>query len=108
VRRFFDELWNQHRLEVIDELLSPDCVLRAEGQERRGRAAAYQRATELFAAFGEFAIDIKDVTAHGDFVICRWRQRLNVQGSSWVRVENGWLTEGRDYWHEPLYGVVAH
>jgi transcriptional regulator with XRE-family HTH domain len=122
VRRFFDELWNRHDVAVIDEMLAPDCVLHAEGRERRGRAAAHARARELFAAFGEFALDIQDITEHNGLVICRWRlrllqtgtwngtaptgQRLIVHGSSWVRVENGFLTEGWDYWHEPLYGRV--
>jgi transcriptional regulator with XRE-family HTH domain len=122
VRRFFDELWNQRRFEAIDELLSPDCVLHAEGRELRGRTATYRRAEELFAAFGEFAIDIQDLSSHDDLVVCRWRlrmmqtaiwcgclptgQRRIVHGSSWIRVESAWLIEGWDYWHEPLYGVV--
>jgi steroid delta-isomerase-like uncharacterized protein len=121
VRRFFEELWNRRRFEVIEELLAPDCVLHAEGRELRGRAATHRRAEELFAAFGEFAIDLQHVTADGNLVVCRWRlrllqtgtwcgkpptgQRLVVHGSSWIRVENGQLAEGWDYWHEPLFNV---
>src|SRR5262245_420036 len=38
VRRLFQELWNQRKFAAIDELLSPDCVLHAEGRDLHGRA----------------------------------------------------------------------
>ena len=27
MRRWFDELWNKGRLEIVDELVAPDCVI---------------------------------------------------------------------------------
>jgi len=124
VRRFFQELWNERKFEAIDELLSPDCVLHAEGRELYGRAAMYRRAEEFFAAFDRFIVEIYDLTVQRDLVICRWLvrmtqtgpwlglpptgKRLIVRGSTWIRVADGWLVEGWDYWDEPLEDAIAH
>jgi transcriptional regulator with XRE-family HTH domain len=118
VRRLFQELWNERKFSVIDELISPDCVLHAEGRELHGRAAMYQRAKDFFAAFDRFVVEIYDLTVQGDLVICRWRVRLTqtgpwhglaptgkpllVRGSTWIRVADGYLAEGWDYWDGPL------
>jgi len=124
VRRLFQELWNERKFETIDELLSPDCVLHAEGRELRGRAAMYRRAEEFFAAFAMFTIEIQNLTVQGELVISRWLVRLTqtgpwlgmpptgkrliVRGSTWIRVESGWLAEGWDYWDEPLEDAISH
>jgi steroid delta-isomerase-like uncharacterized protein len=123
VRRWFQEMWNERKFETIDELLAPDCVLHAEGRELHGRAAMYRRAQEFFAAFDRFIVEINDLTVQGDLVICRWLvrmtqtgpwlglpptgKRLIVRGSTWIRVANGYLAEGWDYWNEPLQDAIA-
>lgn len=124
VRRWFQEMWNERRFETIDELLAPDCVLHAEGRDLHGRAAMVRRAEEFFAAFDRFLVEIYDLTVQGDLVICRWLvrmtqtgpwlglpptgKRLIVRGSTWIRVADGWLAEGWDYWDEPLEDAIVH
>jgi transcriptional regulator with XRE-family HTH domain len=124
VRRFLDELWNQRRYDVIDELATPDCVLHAEGRDLHGRAAIHQRATEVHAALSDIDLRIQELTVVNDLVICRWRatfavtgvwrgmpptgKRLIVRASTWIRVAAGWLVEGWDYWDEPLDDVVVN
>jgi steroid delta-isomerase-like uncharacterized protein len=123
VRRWFELIWNQRRLDAIDELASPDGVLHAEGQELRGRAALRRRAAEVHAAFSDIVMKIEDITVHNGVVICRWRATFTHTGpwlgipptgkrgvvcaSTWIRVEDGWLTEGWDYWEQQLDDVVS-
>jgi steroid delta-isomerase-like uncharacterized protein len=124
VRRFLNELWNQRRFEVIDELCAPDCVLHAEGRDLHGRSAIHARATEVHAAFSDINLQIQEITTAGDIIISRWRatftvtgpwrglppsgKRLLVRASTWIRIENGLLAEGWDYWDEPLDDVVVN
>ena len=122
VRRWFDELWNQGRLEVIDELAAPNCVLYAEGREHRGRAAVRQRAAAVHAAFSDIDVEIQELTVLNDIVICRWSaaithtgaflgippsgKRLVVRASTWIRFIDGLFTDGWDYWDQPLDDAV--
>lgn len=114
-RRWYDELWNQGRLEVIDELSSPDGVLHAQG-EALSRDAARQRFVAMRAAFAEFDFVIDQLAVLGSLAVVRWHvhlthvgcwlgeppsgRRLTIHGSSWVRIENGLLQEGWDYWDQ--------
>lgn len=123
VRRWFDELWNQRRLDVVDELAAPDGVLYAEGREFRGREALRRRAAEVHAACSDIRMEIIEISAHGDVVSCRWRatflhtgewlgqppsnKRLLVNASTWIRVPGRWFTEGWDYWQVQLDDVIA-
>lgn len=55
VRRFYDELWNEWRLELADELLAPDVAFRGSlGAEVRGRAEFTAYALTVRAAFPDF------------------------------------------------------
>lgn len=83
VRRWFEEVWNQRRLETIDELLAPDArcydmtapdsvILGAEGF----RAAAKQ----MHAAFGEMDLTIEDIFGCDDRVAVRLTGRLKHTG----------------------------
>lgn len=116
VRRWWEEVWNRGRLDAIAELLSPDCVLHTEGTVLHGPVELRQRTEALRAAFSDIHIDVEQVTVHDDWVISRWRvgmthrgpwmgtppthKRVEVNGSTWVRVENGLLREGWDYWEQ--------
>jgi steroid delta-isomerase-like uncharacterized protein len=116
VRRWWEEVWNQGRLEVIAELASTDCVLHADGAELRGPGEVRQRTEAIREAFSDIHIDVEQVSVQGDWVISRWRvsqihsgtwmgmpptgQRIVVNGSTWMRVENGLLAEGWDYWEQ--------
>lgn len=116
VRRWFKEVWNQGRLETIEELVAPDAVLRAEGAMLRGPAEIRGRTQAMRAAFSDFDMRIQQVTVHGDWVVARWRvamthtgawmgtaptgQRVEAYGSTWIRVVDGLFVEGWDYWEQ--------
>lgn len=116
VRRWFEEVWNQGRLETIEELVAPDAVLRAEGAMLRGPAEIRGRTQAMRAAFSDFDMRMEQVTVHGDWVVARWRvamthtgtwmgtaptgQRVVAYGSTWIRVVDGLFVEGWDYWEQ--------
>lgn len=72
VRRWFEEVWNQGRVEKIDELMAPDGIAYGLGPEMRGPDqfkafhAAYRH------AFPDVNIQIEDMVAEGDKVAYRW------------------------------------
>lgn len=74
VRRFYDEVANDGRFEVIDEVFAPDFVLHAAPGSARpaGPAAVRQGVEALRGAFAGLRFDVEDVVAEGDRVAARW------------------------------------
>jgi predicted ester cyclase len=55
VRSFYEELWNQWRFDLVDELLAPGLVFRGSlGIEVSGREGFIEYATHVRAAFPDF------------------------------------------------------
>ncbi len=114
VRDWFEHLWNQRRLAVIDELAAPEIELHADGRQFRGHRSLRRRAAKVYAAFSDLGMTIDYLTVRDDLVICRWRlamtnsgpwlglpamgKRTVVHGSTWLRIEDGLLRECWDYW----------
>jgi steroid delta-isomerase-like uncharacterized protein len=121
-RRWWDEVVNQGRLEVIDELTMPDCVLHTDDAELRGRAALRQRTEAIRAAFSDIHVDVEQVNVRGEWVASRWRvsqlhtgiwkgvpatgKPIVLHGSTWMRIENGLFAEAWNYWQQPLTDVL--
>jgi predicted ester cyclase len=83
VRRWFDEVWNQRRLETIDELLAPDarCFdMTAPDSIIVGPESFRAAAAQMHAAFGEMQLTIEDIFASGDRVAVRLTGRLKHTG----------------------------
>ena len=74
VRRYYEEVLNAGRLDVIDVLATDDYVEHDPfpGQSD-GRPDLKQRAATLLAAFSPLTFAIEDVIAEGDRVVVRWR-----------------------------------
>lgn len=124
VRRWFDEVWNQGRLETIDELTTPESVLRADCAVLRGPAEIRRRTESIRAAFSDFDLRLDHVAVQGEWVMSRWRatmahtgdwmggtptnQRLELYGSTWIRIENGLFMEAWDYWQCPQTTEVVN
>ena len=110
VRRWFEEVWNQGRVETIDEVFAADGVSHGLGSDMRGPAefkpfhAAYRQ------AFPDVHIDIEDMVAEGDKVAFRWTatgthrghlmaiaptgRASRFEGMGIVRLRHGQIVEG--------------
>lgn len=74
-KRNFDEVWNQRKLAVIDELVSANSVLHdptVPGGKVTG-SQGYRQFVEIYlAAFPDLHFTIQDQFADGDKVATRW------------------------------------
>jgi predicted ester cyclase len=76
VRRVFEEVVNRRRLEVIDELYSPEVVDHDPlPGAPEGIAGVRYSIGNLQAAMPDFEVTIEDISAHGDLVVVHntWR-----------------------------------
>jgi predicted ester cyclase len=83
VCRWFQELWNERKLETIDRLLSPECVAHEViGPQTvlRGPVEFRAAAETLLNAFGEMHFTVQDVFGQDDRVAIRLTLRLKHTG----------------------------
>lgn len=117
MRRWYEEVWNQRRVETIYELAAPDCLINGvseDGQILRGPdafAAVHQR---LVTAFPDMKLVVEDCFGAGDKVLVRWSGTmhhtgeglgmeptgalLKLTGVSVVRFADGKAVESWDEW----------
>jgi predicted ester cyclase len=118
VHRWFQELWNEGNMNIIDELASPDAI--GYGQiEQDGRIDMEQfRALflSLRSAFPDIKFTIEQTVAEGDMVVVRWRaaathrgeflgtkptnRSVEFTGMSMQRIVNGKIIQGWDNWDQ--------
>ncbi len=119
MRRWFDEVWNQGRLETIRELMAPDAI----GVGQGGAEAAIHGPGEFQAfverlrgAFPDIHVTVEDAFGADDKVAVRWSAAMTHQGSdlgipasgksvhitgiSIVRLVDGQIVEGWDNWDQ--------
>ncbi len=115
-RRFIEEVWNNHNLDLADELFasnytphqasSPDF---GDGPQGIRKMVSY-----YLAAFPDTHFTIDDLIAEGDKVVMRWTARgthrgefegvpptgkqVTVTGANTVRIANGKCVEGWESW----------
>jgi len=119
MRRWFQEVWNEGRIQTVYDLLAPDAV--AKGQ--RG-AAAEIRGPEEFAkfvremrgAFPDIKVHVEDVFGAGDKVVLRWSgvmthtgdapglpasgQTVRIGGITIAQIVDGRIVAGWDSWDQ--------
>ena len=72
VRRFYDELWNEWRLGVADEILAEDIHFRGSlGSVEHGRDAFKRYVERVRAAFPDWHNQVDELFAAGDRVVAR-------------------------------------
>ena len=76
VARFYDEIWNQGKYAVADEIIAPDFISRVTGNE--GPDAIKNVVTLWRTAFPEMEITFEIIAAEGDIVVT---QITNNQGA---------------------------
>jgi steroid delta-isomerase-like uncharacterized protein len=72
VRRFYDELWNEWRLEIADEILAADVDFRGSlGSVEHGREAFKRYVERVRAAFPDWHNQVDELFSAGDRVVAR-------------------------------------
>jgi steroid delta-isomerase-like uncharacterized protein len=82
VRRVFEEIYNQGKLSVADELYANNAVRHdaATPDVPRGPASAKEVATRYRTAFPDLHLAIEDMISEGDKVATRWSAKGTHQG----------------------------
>src|SRR5688572_27591891 len=121
VRRWFQEVWNERRVETIDELMSEDVVLHGPEPPLRGRDAFKEFHRQLCGAFPELRITLEFTVIQNDLVAqhCTVEgthrgplfgveptgRAFKISGTGIARIANGKFVEGWDqYDFLNLYG----
>jgi steroid delta-isomerase-like uncharacterized protein len=118
--RWFEEVWNKGRRQVIDELLSPDCVIH-DGETSIKGPEEFKKYFDLMrSAFSEIQVTPEEAVSEGPLVCLRWSVKMrhtgdglgmpptgrNVQmtGISIVRFTDGRFAEAWQNWD--MLGVM--
>ncbi len=73
VRRLFEELWNQGKLDVADEIFATDYIFHEPvAGEVRGPEGFKQFVSMYRIAFPDLQFRIEDQIAEGDKIVTRW------------------------------------
>jgi steroid delta-isomerase-like uncharacterized protein len=81
-RRVIDEAFNEGRVEVFDEVCSPDIVGHdpAEPEDVRGIDAHKERVRKYRTAMPDLHVKVEDIFASGDKVASRWSVQATNDG----------------------------
>ena len=111
-RLVFDEVWSQGRLDLADELLSPEFVSRPGGlgEPFTGTAGAKAFVAGLRQGFPDISFSVKEMIAEGDVVATRWTltgthegevmgleptgRGARLGGMTFLRFRDGMIVEG--------------
>jgi predicted ester cyclase len=82
VRRYFEEALDKRNLDVLDEIVTTDCLIhRPEAQEPiRGLAAFKEVLRKILDVYSEFSTTVHDLIAEDDRVACRLSHRAVNRG----------------------------
>ena len=83
IRRYYEEVFNQGRENVIDDIVAADYRDYGHTPPGQGPAGAKQDYRGLVAAFGDIQFSIDDMFAQGERVAARWTGHLTHRGSFW-------------------------
>jgi len=110
VRRWFEEVWNQGRIETIDELFAADGVAHGLGEDIHGPAEFKPFHATFRQGFPDMRIELEDLIAEGDKVAFSWtatgthnghlmgiaptRRASRFYGMGIIRLREGRIVEG--------------
>jgi steroid delta-isomerase-like uncharacterized protein len=119
LRRWFDEIWNQGRIETVDELLTEDAVMwgtRRPDQSSRGGAEFKEFYHRQRSATPDVRIHLDQVVQEGDTAFARWtvtathtgdglgisptNREIKLSGMSACRVREGKIVEAWNLWDQ--------
>jgi predicted SnoaL-like aldol condensation-catalyzing enzyme len=79
VERYFSEVLDQGRIELMPELMTPDVVLHRPGFDVSGLNAAMQRLRSVLQDFSAFSSELSGLIAEGDMVAVRVQHRTRAR-----------------------------
>ncbi len=113
VLRYMQEVVNERKLEVLDEILAADWIAHNPG-EPNGREGLKELFGGFFGMFPELHADVKRVVAEGELVVVQSHYTLNAadRGNDWApnssatadifRVVDGIIVEHWDVVQRPI------
>jgi steroid delta-isomerase-like uncharacterized protein len=113
---WFGPMWNNRDLPLMRELMAPDAVGHLEGGRKTvgpDEFAKFQ--AEFLAAVPNIKLEVVNCLADGDDACVHWKATgmhsgeawgmqpsnapLDFQGVTWIKVKNGQIVEGWDFWN---------
>lgn len=108
--RWFEDVWNQRRVDLIPELVTPDALFYSEEGLMVGPDEILRRQFAPFvSAFPDLWLRIEDTLVERDQVVIRWEasgthtgpglgfpptfRQVEVTGMSWLRIVDGRITQ---------------
>ena len=79
IERYFREVLDQKRLDVMPDLIAQDAILHRPGFDVTGLPAAMQRLRAVLQDYTTFSTDLSGLIAEGDMVAVRVRHRTRVR-----------------------------
>lgn len=115
-RRWFEVMWNERRSALIHEMMSPDAIGHLEGgQDIIGPDAFAAFQQEFLTAVPDLKLTVAKILADGEDACVHWEASgthqgeglgfrptgiaLHFRGVTWLRVKEGKITEGWDFWN---------
>lgn len=109
VRRWFAEVWNEGRVDAIDELFAPDGVAHGLGEDLHGPEGFKPFQAAFRQGFPDLRIELGHLIAEGDMVAYDWTatgthhghllgvlptgRAARIGGMSIVRIRDGQIVE---------------
>lgn len=79
IERYFREVLDQKRIDLMPELIAPDAILHRPGFDVTGLKAATQRLRGVLEDYTAFSTELSGLMAEGDLVSVRVRHRTRVR-----------------------------
>jgi steroid delta-isomerase-like uncharacterized protein len=116
VRRLYKEVWNQRRLEVVDELISPSHALSDPivSGSHIGPELYKQRVVDLTTSFPDLRFTIEDTITEKDKIVACWTitgthkgtfmdipatgRKVSVEGITIHHIKNGKILDSYARW----------
>jgi len=76
LKRLAKEIWNKKRIEIINEIFSPNFICHYEYGDIKGiNAWVEKHYNPLINAFPDIHVEVEDIISKGDYVVTRWKAR---------------------------------
>jgi steroid delta-isomerase-like uncharacterized protein len=113
-RRWFEEIWNQRRIETIYDLMAPDAVGHLEGEDIVGPDPFVKHFSDLMKSFPDLRLNVEEVVVQGEAAAVRWSigathrgsglgleptgRTISIRGMTLMHVHDGKIVEAWDSW----------